>query len=196
MTRYQDTENKTFTFSSCELCEAECCNGLKHTLMSEIVLDEFENVSNNFPILFILGDKGYLKPVILLSNGKGFCKYIKDFKCTIYDKRPLICRTYPLSMDILNKINIDLSCPALNKGGINILENGKVHKGFDAPILDDYQQKYLDTHFYFHELNDKDNIEHAITIREIPFFRFKKGHGKKYVDMHIDSLKNLDSYFY
>jgi Fe-S-cluster containining protein len=196
MQQYEKVSDKTYTFSSCEICEAKCCDGLKNTVMNEITLDEFQTLYTNFPILFILGDKGFLKPVILLSNAKGFCKYLKDFKCSIYDKRPMVCRTYPLSATVLNEIYIDKSCPAVNQNGNYIIKDGKINQSFDHEILNNYQEKYLETYYYFEKLNLKENLEDTITINGIKFFKFVNNFDKKYVELHKKSLKNLDSYFF
>lgn len=195
MQRYQEIQDKTYTFGSCETCGAGCCTGENFSLMSEIVLEEFENCAKNFPILFVLGEKGYIKPVILLTNGKEYCRYINNYKCTIYDKRPSTCKIYPLGIDIFNNIHIDLSCPAVNKVGITIIENKKVHENFDHIKLNDYQQRFLDTHTYFNEMNDKDDLEHILTIKQIKFYKFISDKDKKYINIHTKSLKNLDEYF-
>ena len=46
-------------------------------LFSQILKEEFEEVYKNFPILFIFGSLGFIKPVILLSNGFDSCSYLK-----------------------------------------------------------------------------------------------------------------------
>ena len=97
MKTFENVKNSTYTFGSCDICDAQCCDGNRGSIFSQLILEDFEPVHKNFPILFSIGELGYLKPVVLLSNGNGFCRYIKDMKCVIYDERPSICKIYPLS---------------------------------------------------------------------------------------------------
>ena len=104
MKTFLDTTNKSFTFNNCNGCLSRCCDGKEGTILSQLILDDFEVVSKYFPILFTFGDMGYLKANILFSDGKSFCPYIKNYQCTIYEDRPSICRVYPLSPSHDNKI--------------------------------------------------------------------------------------------
>jgi Fe-S-cluster containining protein len=50
------------------------------------------------------------------------CKYFKKPYCTIYNKRPLDCKVYPVTLDLRNNkvvFVIDLKCPAVKKGLID-----------------------------------------------------------------------------
>ncbi len=160
MKRFIDTTKQTFTFSSCEGCPARCCDGREGSIFSELILEDFEQVSKNFPIVFTFGELGYLKANVLLSNGKDFCPYIVDYKCTIYDERPSVCRIYPLSQNIDNKVYIDDLCPALSSDiGIKIVDNGNLSKNFTHPKLDNYQDKFIETHSHLEQFDDKCNFE-------------------------------------
>ncbi|MGP2656536.1 YkgJ family cysteine cluster protein [Malaciobacter sp. WC5094] len=198
MKQFIKTNNDYFTFSSCETCEANCCDGRKGTVFSQIILSDFEEIYENYPILFIFGELGYLKPVIILTNGKDFCPHLKDFRCGIYEKRSSICRTYPLSANIDNNIYIDYLCPAVGKNENDklIVNNSKVNKDFFVNILDNYQDKYIET---FHELdkfNKKENLELCITIKGIEFFKYVKKTNNKYLKMHQKSLKHLQNDYF
>ena len=140
MKTFIDTTNKSFTFSSCEGCPARCCDGREGSVYSELLLEEFERVSQNFPILFTFGELGFLKANVLLSNGKDFCPYIENHKCTIYEDRPQVCRNYPLSPHLDNNIYIDDSCPAItSENGIDIVRDGIVKDPFYNDSLENYQ---------------------------------------------------------
>ena len=61
---FEEVDNKTYTFASCETCEANCCDGRKGSVMAPINLEDFEPVSMYFPIAFLLGEMGYIQPVV------------------------------------------------------------------------------------------------------------------------------------
>lgn len=195
MKSFIDTQNADFTFNSCSLCDGMCCDGRRGTIFSQLILKDFHEVYENFPIAFLLGDLGYLKPVVLLTNGKEFCRYLKDSRCSIYEKRPSVCRIYPLSPHLTNTTFIDTLCPAVNRGGELIVKNGVVEEKFMQPSLDNYLDKYINMHEHFDKFNKKENLELLITIGKEKFYRFKEDLGDEYIKLHLSSLKNLDKYF-
>lgn len=194
MKNFLDINNKSFHFSNCNSCEARCCDGRKGSLFAQIILDDFELVHKNFPILFIFGELGYLKPVILLSNGKDFCPYIKENRCTIYDQRPSICRLYPLSPNVDAKIYIDDSCPAVTiepeNGSTPIVKEGEVTKDFYYKSLESYQDKYIETHFEFEKINAKEDFEIVTHINNITFYKYIGDTRTPYIKYHQISLNN------
>ncbi|SKB74584.1 YkgJ family cysteine cluster protein [Malaciobacter marinus] len=195
MKTFERIENETLFFSSCETCEAHCCDGERGILYTQILLEDFEKVYENFPIVFMYGELGYLKPVILLTNGKEFCRYLENNLCTIYEKRPSTCRNYPLSAHLDNSIYVDKNCPAITNEGTIIVKDGKINKEFNNYSFSDYQIRYINTHFCFHEINNSDNLTKAITLNGIDFYKFVKDFDDKYVSMHLKSLKNIDEYY-
>lgn len=194
---FLDIEKKTFMFSSCDKCEANCCDGRKGSIYSQIILEEFELVAKNFPITFLLGEENFLTPVVLLSNGKEHCKYNNNFQCTIYNERPAVCQYYPLSPHILNKTFIDLSCPAVTQSSQDklIVQKGKVQQDFHHPNLDNYQDKFLDTYYEFEPFNKEENIEILTTINNKSYYKFKGSFTNKYLELHLKSLKHFDYYY-
>jgi len=187
-----DTTDKSFTFSSCEGCPARCCDGREGSVYSELLLEEFKRVSRNFPILFTFGELGFLKANVLLSNGKDFCPYITNHKCTIYEDRPQVCRNYPLSPHLDNNIYIDDSCPAIaSKDGIDIILNGEVKEPFYNESLKNYQDKFLDTYNHLKEFNVDSNFKKVVTINGIEFFKFIGESEDKFIKLHIQSMSNL-----
>ncbi len=198
MKHFTNTTNKTFSFSSCEICEAKCCNGKEGTVYAQIILEDFKEVYKNFPILFIFGDLGYLKPVLLLTNGKDFCKYLQDFKCSIYEHRPSICKNYPLSPNLDNNTYIDELCPAVKEEKTDnfIVKNNTINQNYIHNTLINYQEKYINTYFEFESFNKKEDFTLAIRIKGIEFFRYTKESENPYMKMHQDSLVHLqDTYF-
>ena len=199
MKHFINSQNKKYTFSTCEGCESNCCDGKTGTIFSQIILDDFKQIYENYPILFIFGELGYIKPILLLTNGKDLCRYVKDSKCTIYEKRSSICKAYPLSAHIDNNIYVDHLCPAVNSDNKNstvLVENKKINKNFYSKIFDNYQDKYIQTHNELEKFNIKSDFDVAITINGIDFYKYKKQTSNKYLKLHQKSLKLLeDDYF-
>jgi len=53
------------------------------------------------------------------AKAKGVCTFFKEPFCTVYETRPIDCRTYPISIDLKNEtlvFVIDTACPAVRKG--------------------------------------------------------------------------------
>jgi hypothetical protein len=193
MKTFISTENKSFTFSSCDGCPARCCDGREGSVFSQLLLEDFELVSKNFPILFTFGDLGYLKANVLLSNGEDFCPYIINHQCTIYESRPNVCRNYPLSGNLDNQIYIDDSCPAIHSEFCqDIVVDGIVQKAFDNETLHNYQEKFLDTHHYLEQFNHKENFDKVITINNIEFYKYTRASSDEYMNLHIKSLDKLN----
>ena len=197
MKNFKQINNNTYSFSSCDTCEAMCCDGRKGSLFAQIILDDFQEVYKNFPIVFIYGELGFIKPVIILSNGKDFCPHNKNLKCTIYENRPSICKTYPLSPHLDNQIYIDDSCPAIrDKEGSIIIKNSKLLDSSKSYIFDNYQDKYINTHFEFEKISRKENFEEIITLEGVTFYKYKNSSENKYLQMHQKSLIHLDNKYF
>jgi len=196
MSDFEKLNKKSYSFSSCDNCEAECCDGSKNILYSQIVLEDFEKIVKYFPILFTIGNRGYLRPVVLLTNGKDFCKYINNFKCSIYENRPSICRIYPFSPCLDDEVYIDNSCPAVTFEDKERVDNIKIIEKFKNPILTDYTNKYIETFSEFKQYNTEENIELAVVINSEKFYKFNKDFNNPYVKLHLQSLLHLnDDYF-
>lgn len=196
MKTFLDTKGKSFTFSSCDSCPARCCDGREGSILSEILIEDFEKIAQYFPILFTFGELGYLKANVLLSNGEDFCPYILNHQCTIYENRPSICKNYPLSPTIENKIYIDKSCPAVDQMyAQEIIKNGKVSKYFNNNSLYDYQNKYVKTHQELEKINNRDDFQKVLEINGLPFYKYVGALESSYIDFHYDSLNNKREYY-
>ena len=89
----------------CESCTAKCCKNY------DVFIDHEDlNISEDLSFIkkieydksfgyvpkFILWKNGKKKKwVLCLNNPDKTCQFLIDDKCSIYEKRPLICRTYP-----------------------------------------------------------------------------------------------------
>lgn len=195
MKTFENTLDKTFHFSSCDICDAACCKGHHGTIYSQLILEDFNEVFEHFPIVFMIGDLDYLKPVVLLTNGCDKCRYLLNERCSIYEKRPSVCKVYPLSPHLTNIPFIDLSCPAVGEKGEIIIDNGSIKKPFQHKVFKDYQNKYIDMHFHFEKFNKAENLKFLIEIRGNKFYKFKEDFEDEYLKLHLSSLKNLDKYF-
>ena len=196
LSQFENINDNAYSFGSCDTCNANCCDGSKNIIHSPLTLEDFEEVVNFFPILFIYGELGYIRPVILLTNGKDFCKYIKDLKCSIYENRPSVCKVYPLSPHITDEIFIDITCPSVLKEEGFTTKNDKIFKTFNDDSFNNYSDKYINTHSYFSPFNKKENLEFVININGNKFYKFKEDNNQTYIKTHIKSLKHLkDEYF-
>ena len=185
MKNFVKLEDKNIKFGDCSNCEAHCCKGSFGSIFSQILKDEFENVYENFPILFIFGNLGFIKPVILLSNGFDSCPYLKNNLCSIYNNRPNVCKIYPLSPNIDNKIYLDISCPEISKGKNNL--------NLESNIFKNYQNKYIETHLEFEKLELK-NFEKILSIKNMNFYKYIGDKKSKYLDFHRLSLLKLKDF--
>lgn len=141
-----------------------------------------------------MGELGYIKPVVLLSNGYEYCPYVKDFKCSIYEQRPSICKAYPLSPHITNDIYYDEGCPAIAKEGFELFKEGQISPHFLSEIFDDYQDKYIQTHLEMEKMNKKEDFEVIMTIKNNVFYKYIGKNESPYISMHQASLKHLSNY--
>lgn len=196
MKSFEETVNKTYTFGSCQTCEANCCDGRKGSVMAPINLEDFELVSQYFPIAFILGELGFIQPVVLLNGSKTFCRYIKNHQCSIYENRPSICRIYPLSPTLDNRLFIDTNCPAINTPGEEIIKEGRVQESFMDEKLMNHQTKCVATYVEFKNLSDKKNYKELIRFNDSILYRLKENQSNNYyLNLHLNSLNHFDDYY-
>jgi len=94
-------------FRGCGEC-SKCCEG--KFFLAPLILDDFVKVKPFFEIRAIIIDE--IIPVMLLTDGKNPCKYLKNGKCEIYENRPPACKIYPFS-PYFEDIFLDLDCDAI-----------------------------------------------------------------------------------
>lgn len=196
MKSFEHTVNKSYTFGSCQSCEANCCDGRKGSVMAPINLEDFKTVSQNFPIAFILGEMGFIQPVVLLNNSNTFCRYVKNNQCSIYEQRPSICRIYPLSPTLDNKLFIDTNCPAVNDKGQHIIKDGVVQDAFMDEKLVNHQNKCVATFVEFKPLSNPGMYEELIRFNDSILYRLKENTSENYyLTLHLKSLQHFDGFF-
>lgn len=150
----------------------------------------------NFPILFSFGSKGYPKANILLNNGHDYCPYIENNKCSIYEDRPSICRAFPLSPSIFDKVYISEECPSvyssMKESSETIISDGKIkNKSFDYSIFNNYSDKFIKTHHYFLDFIEEDAFKPIVEINGVLFYVYDKESDDKFMQLHYKSLNNL-----
>ena len=54
-----------------------------------------------------------------LKRGSGSCHFLSDRRCTIYERRPLYCRMFPVHVHVGDRVqvNVNLSCRGVNGSG-------------------------------------------------------------------------------
>lgn len=56
------------------------------------------------------------------AKPKSVCPFFKEPLCSVYQERPIDCRTYPVSTDLVKEkviYIIDMKCPAVQKGAVS-----------------------------------------------------------------------------
>jgi len=52
-----------------------------------------------------------------LEKGDNFCVFMEDDRrCSVYEGRPTLCRSYPFFLEDDGSIDVDLSCPGIGRG--------------------------------------------------------------------------------
>ncbi len=64
---------------------------------------------------------------ISLRGDHGACHFLRDKRCSIYDRRPHFCRTFPLTAFVGWRIqlNVNMSCRGLGLPGENLVDIGR-----------------------------------------------------------------------
>ena len=80
----------------CRNCNAECCRtGAVALTSEECISDFYETKRRGLWQVNEIGDKECVGMAVILKRKNGICIYLtEDNLCSIYDKRPLVCRTY------------------------------------------------------------------------------------------------------
>ena len=115
-------KNSNFAFNGCETCDAKCCGS---TIIYASIFD-LKEASALFPILFYIND-GKISPVYFFYYGESIqekCPYLEGNMCSVYEKRPYACRSYPFSFEN-GKPCFDDGCPkvaVLEEGGLPLFD--------------------------------------------------------------------------
>jgi len=190
---FVNIKSHNFHFHGCSTCEGDCCNGAKGFAASPLILEDFEAVYHNFPILFSFKEQKVVA-YVLLNDGKNYCKYYVNQQCSIYLQRPPACKLYPVS-PYFEHVLVDTACPSVNQeSGYSVCSDGKLNSAFATKRLENFVEKLEATHAFFESINTLEDFEHVGNLLGIPLFRYVKPSDNPYIKMHLESLKH--SWFY
>lgn len=177
-------------FNGCSACEGNCCNGAKGFAASPLILEDFEDVYKNFPILFSVNGED-LVAYVLLNDGKGHCKYYVDHKCSIYDQRTPACKLYPIS-PYFEHILVDTECPAIStQSGKVLCKDGVLHSAFYTKRLENFVEKRDATKVFLESIKQVEDFEYVGEILGLPLLKYIKPSDSPYIQMHLESLKHF-----
>lgn len=111
----------TFDYSACFTCQGRCCTGESGYIYA--TKEEIENISK----LLCLGVKDFMQEYLFKKNYKYSIKekkfgesyecifYDRESNgCTIYEARPLQCKTFPFWEYFKNRVDeLKLECPGI-----------------------------------------------------------------------------------
>lgn len=185
-----------FYFGDCAGCDGMCCDGRNGFAASPLILEDFNQVFERFPIVFTRLD-GELRALVLLNNGKGYCPYFSQ-GCTIYSYRTPACRLYPVS-PYFSHILVDSACPSIGKESKGahtkkVCQNGVLLSEFFTTRLDGFAQKQEETRAYFSRLDILacvDDFRYVGSVLGVRIFAFIGECFDSYIAMHQDSLSLL-----
>ena len=125
----------------CSNCTENCCRRFYAVLLPEEE-NEFKDVS-----FTIMTERGLVK--CIGSNSGKPCPFLDESgKCTIYSKRPLDCRLWPVLVYIDFKtrervVYLDLDCPAVREGRLPIEVVKKIMETIkNLELSDEWLEKY------------------------------------------------------
>jgi Fe-S-cluster containining protein len=97
---------KKYTKNSCKTCVATCCTMpievrwedlVKLNLVAEIdLVDPLKVIVARLKKEKVITDYREKSGLFAMKQtSKGKCRYLVDNKCSVYEKRPLVCRNFP-----------------------------------------------------------------------------------------------------
>jgi len=106
---------KSFKKQSKEFKNHYAC--LKDIDYNEIILIEDEIKKFHKNEIKKIYDEYYLS-----IKNDGFCPFLENEKCNIYNKRPAMCKAYPFYFDPFRGMGVDRKCPGINQGWTSLAE--------------------------------------------------------------------------
>lgn len=187
---FVNIKSHDFHFHGCSTCEGHCCNGAKGFAASPLILEDFEEVYKNFPILFSVKEQK-LVAYVLLNDGKNYCKYYVNQQCSIYLQRPPACKLYPVS-PYFEHIFIDTACPSVNQdSGYSLCRDGQLNSAFATHRLENFVEKLEATHAFLESIQNLDHFEYVGDLLGISLLKYTQPSDNQYIKMHLESLKHF-----
>jgi hypothetical protein len=177
-----------FYFSSCEGCETPCCDGSRF-LFAPMILDDFEEVYKNFPIVFAYID-GQWRILMIIATKENGCAYYIDKKCSIYEQRPPPCKLYPIN-PYFDDLLVDTSCQAVSsENGSFLASSDQISPHFYHSRIENFNEKRVKTHEYLLTLIG--NLSLLGTLKGIAVYRYEGDQEDRFLGMHHASLQKLN----
>ena len=184
-------------FNSCEGCAHNCCTPQGGFSLAPLILEDFIEVYERFPIVFAYVNQVF-KCVIILNNGEKDCIYFDDKKrlCTIYENRPPACNMYPIS-PLFDDICVDTSCHAVGDIGDFLCNKDGFSNSFYHKRVEGFYPKLRNTQKFLNQI--RYTTTQVKTIVGIDLFKLADDaeydeEFQPFVDMHAKSLQFLDNY--
>ena len=172
-------------YKGCFGCTTNCCDGSRISL-SPLILDDFEEVYQNFAIGFVMIESD-IKPVVILNDGKSSCIYNYDSRCQIYQTRPPACKMYPISPYIDGSIFVDISCEAVGDVGEFLCDSSGFNDSFYHKRVENITQKLKLTYEFTQKI--RNGLVELTKVKEMQIYRYDGDYSDKYIKMHKESLK-------
>lgn len=182
-------------FHGCSTCEGQCCNGTKGFAAAPLILEDFKEVYQRFPIVFSIKEQK-LVAYMLLNDGKGYCQYYSKSanQCSIYEQRPPACKLYPIS-PYFEHVLVDTDCVAVQPElGETLCRDGVLNKAFATQRLDNFVAKLDETRAFLESIYAMGDFEYIGNLLGIPLFKYARSSDNPYITMHLESLQHFWHY--
>ncbi len=187
-------------YIDCMAGTAACCRDN----LIDLTLEELKTLYDTAPIVIGIGvpnkgnDRFHLGHRIggrkvflyftLAMLVKGGCVFLKDNRCTIYDRRPLMCQAFPLKgkntlmEDVKTCISCGPGCVNTERKGLKIIECGQLNTKL-LKASEDFHNRHVVT---------------LITLKRLVFegwLSYLKGDPKerKYLDLLVDGASQAQA---
>lgn len=180
---FKNIKEVNLNFNSCDNCPKTCCKNI----LIPLILEDFELVYKNFPIIFAY-ISNELRVLILLGNDGDKCRYLSESGCTIYEERPPSCKMYPIS-PFFEDFYVDTACEAVGESGEFLCSKDGFNKSFYHPRVESFTDKYFQTQKFL--LSIENDIEKIGEVKGVEIYKYSGGSQNKYINMHKTSLEKL-----
>lgn len=189
---YKKITDVDLKFSTCDGCPSNCCTGSHGFALAPLILEDFKETYERFPILFANVDQVF-KAVFILHNEKEDCRFLgEDNSCGIYEHRPAPCIMYPIS-PLFDEIVVDTNCHGVGDEGEFLCNSSGFSNKFYHKRIDGFYDKLQNTQKFLNIV--RFDTEYVVTIDGIELFKYVGEDLKEYqefIDMHNSSLHLVD----
>ncbi|MEA1916548.1 MAG: YkgJ family cysteine cluster protein [Campylobacterota bacterium] len=174
-------------FKGCSGCENHCCDGSRFKF-SPLILDDFNEVHEKFPIVFAYLNNE-LRALMLLAKDDSTCKYYINSCCSIYESRPPACQIYPMS-PYYEDVIVDTSCHGTGETGDLLATSNSINSSFYHDRFENFNTKFENTKEFL-KIIEKDLIKFG-TNSGIDIYKYVANCNENiYLKMHKESLNDF-----